>query len=314
MQRYIARRLVALAIVLAGVSVLAFGLGHLAPGDPAHLALQRALGSPPTDEQVAQMRDELGLDRPMVVQYAAWLEGVARGDLGRSWSTQRDVTALVVERTPRTLALAAGALIVTVAVGIPLGVLSAHRRGSVIDHLSRVVGLVGLSFPSFFVAYLLIFVFSVRLGWLPAFGAGSLRHLVLPAAALGLSGAALLMRLTRSALLEVLGQPYIYAARAKGLSEGRLLHVHALRGALLSIVSVVGLQLGFLATGTVIIEWVFSWPGLGKLAVDAIYARDYPVVQGFVLLAGTIFVGVNLATDLAYAWIDPRVRLEGRPG
>lgn len=312
MQRYIAQRLVALVFVLAGVSVLAFGLGHLAPGDPAHLALQRALGSPPTDAQVAHMRDELGLNRPVVVQYVDWVWSVAGGDLGTSWSTQRDVAALLVERTPRTLALAGGALAVSVAVGIPLGVLSGHRRGSVLDHLSRVAGLVGLSFPSFFVAYLLIFVFAVWLGLLPAFGAGSLRHLVLPAAALGLSGAALLMRLTRSAVLEVLEQPHIYTARAKGISEARLLRVHALRGALLSIVSVVGLQLGFLATGTVIIEWVFAWPGLGKLAVDAIYARDYPVVQGFVLLAGMLFVVINLVTDLTYTWVDPRVRLQGK--
>lgn len=313
MHLYVARRIGALVPVLLGVSILAFSLGHVAPGDPAALALQRALGTPSTDAQVDHKREELGLDRSLVVQYADWIGGALRGNLGDSWATQRDVAILLAERTPRTLALAGAALLISLVVGIPLGMVSVHLRGTAVDHLLRVTGLLWLSFPSFFVAYVLIFVFGVRLNLLPAFGAGSLRHLVLPSATLGLSGAALLMRLTRSALLEAIEQPYIVTARAKGQSELKILYAHALRSALLAIVSVVGLQLGFLATGTVIIEWVFAWPGLGKLAVDAIYARDYPVVQGFVLFTGLIFVLVNLATDLAYGWVDPRVRLEGRP-
>lgn len=310
MRHYVAARLVALLFVLLCVTVLAFSLIHVAPGDPAHLALQRALGSPPTDEQVTQKREELGLDRAVPVQYVDWLWSASHADLGTSWSTEREVFDLVAERLPRTLALAFASLGISLTVGLPLGILSAHMRGTSIDHLSRIGGLVGLSFPSFFVAYLLLFLFSVQLPLFPSFGAGSLRHLALPALTLGLGGAALLMRLTRSSLLEVINQPYIDTARAKGASEARVLFGHAFRNALLAIVSVIGLQLGFLATGTVIVEWVFAWPGLGKLAVDAIYARDYPVVQAFVLFTGTAFVLINLIADITYAWVDPRIRLQ----
>lgn len=311
MNAYVSRRLGALLFVLAGVTVLSFSLGHVAPGDPAHLALQRILGTPPTDAEVEQMRQTMGLDRPIPVQYVTWLNRALHGDLGTSWSTGRPVSQMLIERLPRTAVLAAAALGVGLALGIPFGIAAAHYRNRWIDHGSRLGGLVGASFPNFFVAYLLMFIFGVKLNLLPVFGTGSWRHLVLPAVTLGVGATAILMRLTRSSLLEVIREPYVDTARAKGASQTRVLFVHAFRTALLAIVSVIGLRIGFLLTGTVIIEWVFAWPGLGKLAVDGIYARDYPVVQGFVLLTGTVFVLINLLTDLAYAWVDPRVRLQG---
>ncbi|MGH4022200.1 MAG: nickel ABC transporter permease [Pseudonocardiaceae bacterium] len=313
MRRYIVRRLASLIVVLWGVSVLSFALGSLAPGDPARILMERTLGHPATDEEVVQKRHELGLDRPVVVQYVSWAGGALRGDLGYSWSDRgQPVSHVLLERLPRTVALAVSALIISVLVAVPLGVIAARRQNSLVDHSSRVAALVGASIPSFFLGYLLMFVFGVWLQLLPIFGFASPQSIVLPAVTLALGASAILTRLTRSSLLEVLGEDYIRVGEAMGLRSRTVLFRHALRNALIPILTVIGLSFGHLLAGAVIVESIFNWPGLGKLALDAIHARDYPLIQGFVLLTGTVFVLMNLVTDLAYRWADPRVRLQGK--
>lgn len=310
MKRYIGRRLASLAVVLWGVSLLAFALGSLAPGDPAELYLERSLGRPPTGPELTAQQQAMGLDRPAFEQYKSWLGGAVKGDLGRSFRDSRPVVELLRERLPRTALLAAVALLMSISLALPLGVLAAYRRNSALDHSSRVLALLGASLPSFFLGYLLMFVFGVQLNLLPVFGFTSAQHLVLPAVTLALGGAALLTRLTRSSLLEVLNEDYIRLARSNGLRSSTILFRHGLRNALIPILTVIGLSLGHLLAGAVIVETIYSWPGLGKLAIDAIHQRDYPLIQGFVLLTGTTFVLMNLATDLAYVWADPRVRLQ----
>ena len=312
MKRYVARRLGSLVLVLWGVSILSFALGSLAPGDPAEIRLVRQLGHPPTQEELAAQRHALGLDRPLLTQYTSWVSGALQGRLGRSWGSGEDVFDLIVERFPRTALLAVTALVASVCIALPLGVIAAYRRNSAFDHSARVAALLGASMPSFFMGYLLMFVFGVKLGLLPVFGFTTPRHVVLPALTLALGASALLARLTRSSLLEVLGEDYVRLAKAKGVHKRRVLICHGLRNALIPILTVIGLSLGHLLAGAVIVEWIFSWPGLGKMAVDAIHERDIPLIQGFVLFSGTIFVLINLVTDLAYTWADPRVRLQAR--
>lgn len=312
MRQYAARRLAAVVLALLGVSVLTFAMGVLAPGEPAEVVLTRSLGQPPTDEQLEEMRRELGTDRPLPVQYLAWLGGAVRGDFGDSWLRGVRVQDALAERVPRTAALALAGAGLSIVLGIPIGVLAATRRNSVLDHVSRVGALFGASLPSFFLAYVLIYVFAVRFRALPVFGFGSAAHLVLPAVTLSLGPAAVLARLTRSAVLEVLGEDYIRTARAKGARATAVLFHHALRNALVPVVTVAGLSVGHLLGGSLIVEWVFAWPGMGDLAVSAIHDRDYPLVQGFVLFAAAVYLLVNLVVDLSYARLDPRVRLEGR--
>ena len=312
MRRYAARRLASALLALLGVSVLTFGLGVLAPGEPAEVVLSRSLGQPPTDAQLAEMRRELGTDRPLPVQYLDWLGGAVRGDFGNSWLRGVKVQEALSERVPRTVVLALTAAALSILIGIPVGVLAATRRNSLLDHVSRVGALFGASLPSFFLAYVLIYVFAVRFRALPVFGFGSAAHLVLPAVTLSLGPAAVLARLTRSAVLEVLGEDYIRTARAKGARATAVLFHHALRNALVPVVTVAGLSVGHLLGGSLIVEWVFAWPGMGDLAVSAIHDRDYPLVQGFVLFAAAVYLLVNLVVDLSYARLDPRVRLEGR--
>jgi len=309
---YAVRRLASVVLALLGVSVLTFLLGVLAPGDPAEVVLSRSLGQPPTDEQLAAMRHELGIDRPLPVQYVEWLGGAIRGDFGNSWLRGVRVQEAMAERVPRTVVLALSAAALSVVIGIPVGVVAATRRNSLPDHVSRAGALFGASLPSFFTAYVLIYVFAVTFRVVPVFGFGSAAHLVLPAATLALGPAAVLARLTRSAVLEVLGEDYVRTASAKGARGGAVLFRHALRNALIPVVTVAGLSVGHLLGGSLIVEWVFAWPGMGDLAVSAIHDRDYPLVQGFVLFAATAYLLVNLAVDLSYACLDPRVRLEGR--
>lgn len=313
MRAYLARRAAALALVLVGVTVLSFALGHFAPGDPAQLLLEQSQGQAPSDEQVRAKRQELGLDRPLVVQYGDWSLGVLRGDLGESWANGDSVSGLLRNRFPRTALLGITAVSLSVLIAIPFGALAARSPNSLLDHASRVTAMAGASLPSFFIGYLLMYLFGVALQVLPTSGYGSPRHLVLPACTLALGSAAVLTRLTRSSFLEVMSEPYIQSAHAKGVTGRRVLFRHGLRNALNPILSVSGLQLGHLLAGAVVVEWIYAWPGLGKLAVDAIYDRDYPLIQGFVLLSATIVVLTNLVTDLAYAWTDPRVRLDRAP-
>lgn len=312
MKRYILTRLLALGPVLVGISMLSFGLGNFAPGDPAALLLQHTQGQAPSDEQVAHMRHELGVDRPLVRQYLTWAGGALRGDLGTSWGNGGSVSSLLRQRFPHTILLALAAIALSLLVAVPLGSIASHAPNALGDHASRLAALIGASFPTFFIGYLLMYVFGVALDILPVSGYGSLRNLILPAITLSLSSIAMLTRLTRSSLLDVMKEQYIQSALAKGASSSRVLFRHGLRNASIPVLSVTGLQLGHLLAGAVVVEWVFAWPGLGKLAIDAIYDRDYPLIQGFVLLSATIVVLCNLLTDLAYAWADPRVRLPGK--
>ncbi|MGI9180421.1 MAG: nickel ABC transporter permease [Longimicrobiaceae bacterium] len=311
---YIARRILSLMPVWLGISLLAFSLANLAPGDPAQLILLRQTGELPTEEAVQRLREQLGLDDPFPVRYARWLADAAQGDLGTSYRTGEPVLGALLERFPATLQLAVAALLIGLSIGIPLGVLSAVRRDSGLDHASRVGVLLGASIPNFWLGYLFILLFAVALGWLPVAGAGSWQHLVLPALTLGVGGAASLTRLTRSTVLEELQADYVRTARAKGLAERAVVMRHALRNALNPIVTLTGMRFGGLLAGAVVVETVFAWPGIGKFLVDAIYDRDYPTIQGFVLFTGTVFVLLNLLVDLGYAWLDPRVRLTGGEG
>ncbi len=313
MRSYLLARVAALLPVLLGVSLLAFALANLAPGDPAEQVLRQG-GQEPSPEQVQALRHQLGLDAPFAVRYARWLAAVLHGDLGRSYADRRPVAQELARRFPATLELAAGALLLALAIGIPGGVLAAVRRDTLFDHACRTVALLLASLPGFALALFLIYLFAVRLHLLPVagYGGGDPRHLALPALSLSAATAATLLRLTRASLLEVWGMEFVRTARAKGLSEPAILWRHALRNALLPTVTVAATSFGRMLGGAAIVEVIFAWPGIGKYVVDAIYARDYPVIQGFVLWMGATFVLVNLATDLLYRRIDPRIRLGGR--
>ncbi|MCI3926869.1 ABC transporter permease [Paenibacillus sp. TRM 82003] len=307
------KRLLQLATVLFLLSVLTFTLMKLAPGDPvqAILAPDEFLV---TAEDEASLRKELGLDRPVYVQYVQWLWSLLRLDFGTSHLTGKPVLELIGDRLPATLQLAAGALAVLLLLTFPLGLLAAKYAGGWPDHLSRLLALVGASVPNFWLALLLIYLFSFKLGWLPSMGVGSFAQLIMPSFALGFAFAAMYARILRSGLLESLSQDYILAARARGLPERSVLLRHALRAALLPVVTLIGLNIGTMLGGAVVIEVVFGWPGLGSMVLSAIMGRDYPVIQGFVLFTGTVVVLVNFLVDLSYRWIDPRIRFAAEAG
>lgn len=311
MGRYVVRRILYLLPVWLGITLLAFVLARVAPGDPARAAFIRTHGRPPSAGELAAARERLGLDEPLMDQYLDWLAGAVTGDLGVSSTTGAPVIEELVQRFPATLEITVAATVVAVAVAIPVGVLGAVRRNSVLDQLTRGGSMLAASTPSFWLAFLLIIVFSVQLDLLPASGRGGLEHLILPALALGIGEAAILARLTRSSLLEVLGEDYIETARAKGLRERAVIARHALRNSLTAVVTELGLIFGFLLAYSAIIEVIFVWPGIGRFLVEAIGQRDYAVIQGFVVFAGTLFLLINLAVDLLYAWLDPRVSLDG---
>lgn len=300
----LARRLLASAGVIAGVALLTFLLLHLVPGDP----VEAMLGESATPADRAALRAELGLDAPLPFQLARYAAALVRLDLGQSLVSRRPVGELIAERFPATLQLAAAALGLAIAVAVPLGVLAARRRGGSADQAAMGLALLGMSVPTFWLGPLLMLVFAVWLGWTPISGREGIDSLILPAATLGTGMAAVLARMTRASLLETLGEDYIRTARAKGLSEARVVWRHGLRNAALPVVTVLGMQLGALLGGAVITETVFSWPGIGSLLVESIQRRDYPVVQGCVLLVSVTYVLVNTATDALYAWLDPRVR------
>lgn len=313
MSRYVAERVAWLLVSLVTLTFITFGLGVLAPGDPAEVVLERRLNQAPPMEQVKVQRRVMGLDRPLATQYLRWLSSAAKGDLGRSWLKGLRVSDALRERIPRTAALAAAAAAISILIGVPTGVLAAVHRNSPIDHACRTLALVGASVPSYFAAYVLILIFAVWFRALPVFGFGSAANLVLPAVTLALGPAAVLARLTRSTVLDVLGEDYIRTARAKGVGQLSVLVAHALRNATVPLLTVMGLSFGHLLGGSLIVEWVFAWPGMGELAISAIHDRDYPLIQGFVLFAGAVYVVVNFTVDLSYAWLDPRIRVGGRP-
>jgi peptide/nickel transport system permease protein len=306
MGRFLTRRLVLTIPVLLGVATLVFSLIHLIPGDPA----QAMLGEAAPQSDVEELRRQLGLDRPLAEQYAVFLGGLVKGDLGTSLRTGLPVTQQIVERMPATFELAAAAMLVAILFSMPLGIAGAVRRGTVVDHAAMTVSLAGVSVPNFWLGPLLAIVFAVELGWLPVSGRGTWAHLVLPAVSLGAALAAILARMTRATMLEELREPYVQAARARGASKSRAVMRHAFRNSLIPVVTLVGLQFGAVLTGAVITETIFAWPGIGRLLIQSIGFRDYPLVQGCILLIALTYVAVNLITDMLYGVLDPRIRYE----
>lgn len=317
MAQYIVGRLVAAVPVVLGVTIVVFLLVQLVPGDIA----QMMLGPDSTVEDVDALRKEFGLDRPLPIQYLKWLSRVVRGDLGNSYDLKVPVAKLIVERLGKTLILGVTSLVISTTVGLIVGVISAVWRRSLFDRIGMVVALFGSSMPSFWIGILLILVFSLRLRWFPVGGMYSVRatekhlsdlayHLVLPAISLASSAMAIVARMTRSSILDVLGQYYITTARAKGLRRSRVILVHALRNALLPVVTVVGLQFGGMLGGAVLTEAVFSWPGLGRQLFHSISTRDLPTIQGGILVIAVGFVLTNLIVDILYAYLDPRIRFD----
>ena len=307
MSSYVRTRLTLAIPVLLGVSVAVFAMLRLLPGDPAQIMLAESGASA---ERVAALRQQLGLDDPLPVQYWRFLTGALRGDLGRSIQSNRPVAQEIAGQLPSTIELTLAAMAIAIGIGIPLGLLAATHHNGALDYGAMALALGGVSMPSFWLGVLLILFFSLRLGWLPATGQGGLERLVLPAFTLGFGAAAIIARLVRSSLLEVLRHEYVTTARAKGLGPRVVLLRHALKNALVPVVTIVGLQFGALLAGTVVIETVFSRPGIGRMVVNAILVKDFPVAQGAILIIATTYVLANLLVDLAYAWLDPRVHYE----
>lgn len=306
MIRYFSVRLLFALPALWLILTMVFLLAHIVPGDP----VAQMLGEGARAEDLTQLRHALGLDLPLPVQYGRYLSGVLHGNLGESFRFQQPVLKVVAEHYPATLELAVVALLICALIGIPAGVLAAHKRGERTDHTVAVLTLFGLSVPNFALGPVLILLFSVVLGWLPVSGRGGISHLILPAFTLGAALAAILTRMVRTSVIEELSADYVRTARAKGVSESSVLFRHALRNALIPILTILGLQFGTLLAGTIVTESIFSWPGIGRLAVQAIGARDYPLLQGCILLIAVSYVFVNLLTDFVYALVDPRVRFE----
>ncbi len=304
--RFLIRRLLLTIPVLLGVATLVFSLIHLVPGDPA----QAMLGDGAAPQDIAELRTNLGLDRPLPAQYATFLRNAITGDLGTSFRTGQPVTLMIAERVPATAELALAAMMVAILLAIPLGIIAAVWKDTLADHAAMTFSLAGISIPNFWLGPLLAICFSVELGWLPVSGRGTLAHLVLPAVSLGLALSAILARMTRASLLEELGELYVRAARARGVSPSAAVLAHAMRNSLIPLVTIVALQFGAVLTGAVITETIFAWPGIGRLLIQSIGFRDYPMVQGCILLIAVTYVTVNLVTDIMYGVLDPRIRLE----
>lgn len=306
MQSYIFKRLGHTILVMIGISIISFVFLQLS-GDPVGLILPQDA----TSQQIEDLRNKLGLNEPIFIQYLHFISNTLQGNLGRSLFSNEPVTDLILERLPATVELAVFSMGFALIIAIPIGIISALKRGTFIDTTSMVLALFGLSMPHFWLGIMMIMLFSVQLGWLPTSGRGSFAQIIMPATAMGISMVALFARLTRSTMLEVLGQDYVRTARAKGLSEYIVIGKHALKNAVLPLITMIGMEFGLLLGGAVIIETVFAWPGVGRLIVQAIMDRDYPVVQGAVMMLAMIFVIVNLLVDLTYHWLDPNISLQG---
>ena len=309
LRAWLARRIAGGMVVWLLVSIIAFALGALAPGDPAQIMLLRRTGDAPAEADVIALRHELGLDHPVGIRYAAWLRAASHGDFGTSYRSGQPVYDELRVRFPATLALAVSALVLGLVIAVPLAVVSVAARDSAVDHGARIAALAGVSMPAYWLGYMLILLFAVTLRWLPVSGTGGLRHLVLPSLTLALGSAASVARMLRATLLDELGADYVRTARAKGASGLMVLARHALRNALNPLVTASALRFGRLLGEAVIVETVFAWPGVGRWMVESINDRDYPAIQGFVLYIATVFIIVNIAVDLSYRLLDPRVRL-----
>jgi peptide/nickel transport system permease protein len=305
MARYALSRILGAIPVMFGVLVAVFLMVRLVPGDPVQIMLQ---GRPVREGDEERLREQLGLDRPIPVQFVIFVGDLARGDLGTSFRTHRPVRDEILTRLPNTLKLAGAGLVFMTVVGIAAGVLAAVRRGTWLDFGSMFAAIVAVSVPGFWFGLILILIFGVRLGWFPVSGADTWKHLVLPAVALGTRSTAVLARVTRSTMLDVLSQDHVRTARAKGLQERLVVYRHVLRNSLIPIVTLIGLELGILLTGAFIIEAVFAYPGLGTLAIQSLFARDFPMIQGVVLVTAFIYIAINLSVDILYSVLDPRIR------
>ena len=310
MARYLLRRMVFLLFILLCVSIITFSLMHVVPGDAAQIMAEKIHGQEVSAQTVELVRQEMGLDKPVFIQYIHWLGGMLRGDLGKSFRTGLPVWDEITSRLPATIELAMAAMLVSLVIAIPVGIISAVKQYSLLDNVGMVGAMVGVSMPNFWLGLLLILLFSLHLDWFPVFGREGLKSLVLPAVTLGTGLAAITIRLIRSSVLEVLRQDYIRTARSKGLTEGPVVSRHVLKNSLIPVVTVVGLQFGALLEGAVVVEVIFTWPGIGRLLYDSIFARDYPVIQGCVFFIALMYVSVNLLVDLSYAFLDPRIRYE----
>jgi ABC-type dipeptide/oligopeptide/nickel transport system permease component len=306
MVRFLIRRVILTIPVVLGVATLVFSLIHLVPGDP----VQAMLGESASPSEMAELRGRLGLDRPLLVQYGRFLKGLTRGDLGTSLRTNQPVAEAIGERLPATFELAITAMVLAMLFAVPLGIIAAVGAGTYVDHAATTLALVGISMPNFWLGPILAIVFSVTLGWLPVSGRGTLAHLILPAITLAAPLSAVLARMTRASVIEELRELYVVAARARGVSRARAILHHAFRNSLIPIVTVLGLQFGAVLTGAVITETIFAWPGVGRLLIQSIGFRDYPLVQGCILLIAVTYVSMNLVTDLVYGFLDPRIRYE----
>jgi len=308
MGRYVLGRLFQLVPVLILISLIVFAVMHLLPGDPALLMLAGAEGGAITPERLNELREQMGLNDPLAVQYMNFVFNAVQGDLGSSIRFQVPVTELILDRFGSTMELAVAGLVVAIAIGMPLGMIAAARKGGWIDTLCMTLSYVGSSMPVYWLGLLLVLLFSFTLGWFPSAGGGSFQALVLPAVTLGLLSAGVLARLIRSSMLEVATEDYMRTARAKGLPPRLIILRHGLKNAMIPVLTMMGLQFGALLAGTVVTETVFSRPGLGRLIVNAILAKDYPLVQGSILFLAVVYLLVNLAVDIAYGWLDPRIR------
>lgn len=312
MAGYVARRVLQVLVVMLGVSIIVFAVMHLIPGDPVRVAL----GTRFNQETYEALRARAGLDQPLVIQYFSWLGGALTGDLGVSFRSGEPVINVIVERLPATLTLAFAALAVALAIALPLGIISAVRSGKPIDYVATFISQIGISIPDFWMGIMVILLFALTLGWLPPAGYASpfedpvewLRRLIMPALTVGVVSGAILTRFVRSSVLDALSQDYTRTARSKGLRERVIIRRHVLKNAMIPVVTVTGLQLAYLLGGVIIVEIVFSWPGLGQLALIAVQRRDYPVLQGTVLLFALTFLIINLVVDLLYAYLDPRIK------
>jgi peptide/nickel transport system permease protein len=311
MELYIFKRVAWTAAVVIGVTLLTFFMLFVLPGDPAEmLAISKYGAQDATQEAIEAIKTREGLDRPIPVQYAVWLGGVLTGDLGKSRLSGKPVWEEIVSRLPATLTLAGTSLLLSLGIGMSLGIIAAVRRNTLWDYLSTGGSLIGVAIPNFWLGLMLILLFGIYFRLLPTFGYGTWRHLILPAFTVGISMAGITARLTRSTVIEVLSQDYIKTARAKGLSSSLIIYRHVIKNAFIPIITIAGIQFGYLLEGTVIVEMVFAWPGIGRLLIDAVHNRDFPLIQGCVLYIAFIFCCVNLLLDVSYSYLDPRVRLE----
>ena len=304
MTRYLVQRLLSALLTIWVTTVIVTMLIHAVPGDPVRIMYAQWQASP---EQIEAVRQNLGLDKSVPVQYWMFLKRVSKGDLGRSIQGDQPVASILATRFPPTLLLATTSLIIATTIGLSLGFIAAYRRGSIVDVGAMVAAIVGVSIPHFWLGMMLLFAFSLKLGWLPVAGS-DIRTLILPALTLGLANAAILARLTRSAMIDIFDQDFVRTARAKGLPRSVVLYRHALRAGLVPIVSMMGLQFAYMMGGAIVVENVFAWNGIGRLAIEAVFARDYPVIQGFILVFATVVVLVSVVIDILYAWLDPRIR------